>query len=263
MVVINAIEFRKCIFVGFLFLLNLNEIRLHETRLHFMQSLPFQLFGADLFYFNILCFLCDLFVGWKLGCLDYVLYSALFPYDLSNIQNALVLGSQNMAILLDPVFAVLHVPFHILVWLLPVLFIFYSKELFLIYENGYRNNHIPSLNGLWFMHLNMFEQYSKLAYTLSLVMSYFLGRRDMRLLPVFLNGSCFRSFLPFIIRSPFLNIYIMLGVLFEYFMCQFNKSDIVNTNFMMWIALIFDCLYLLDIKFNKKGQLKDNNEANK
>lgn len=129
----------------------------------------------------------------------------------------------------------------------------FSNILYAPYLNGYKNNHTPGLNGFWYLHVCMVKQYSKLCYSLMLVFSGFLIAKEPRLFPIFRNHSSFISFLPFIKYSKYLNIYFVLSLGFEYIFMLFRTIEITNTNFLYWIVLIFNILYIYDIRF---GSLK-------
>lgn len=213
----------------------------------------------DNVYFNTTCALCDIALSVRNRDPMYVFYSALFPSDISSIANLAVTLTPSVLdcflVMVDPAYlTVVSKPLEMFLRLLSLSEVLGESDLWLSsvlhapYLNGYRNNHIPGLNGLWYLHACAFEQYSRLYYTLVLVLACFFVRKDRRLLPVFTNGSTFTTYLPYIGKSRYLGLYYVLGLVFEYLFMLFRTFDIINTNFLYWISFLFIMLYVFDIK---------------
>lgn len=238
--------------------------KIYNSRLDILASVPF---SRCIPHLRVLCCLCDLLVAFKKRSITYLLYASLFPTDISSITNCISMFPSSLfdgvLCFLDPIyFSCIQSP------------IKSCLEIFLIYNdvstgwkspaslastvfdfirvsylNGYKNNHIPGLNGFWYFHTCMIQQYSKLSYSLILILANFFLRRESRLLPIFRNHSSFISFLPYIYNSKLISIYTALGLSFEYLFMLFRTVEIVNTNFLYWFTLFFCILYLYDIRF--------------
>lgn len=226
--------------------------------------------------FNAVCALCDVAMSIRGNNAKYIFYSALFPSDVSSITNLATTLTPSVLdcflVTFDPVYLAI---VDKSLGLVTQLFSFnevLSREADIVqnkglsplqapYLNGYRNNHIPGLNGFWYLHTCMFEQYSKLCYTLVLIFACFFIKKEPRLSPIFTNGSTFISYLPHTIRSRYLSVYCVLGFTFEYLFMHFRVFDIVNTNFLYWISFAFIMLYIFDIKYGSIGALKSRKDS--
>ncbi|KAM0681503.1 hypothetical protein GINT2_000015 [Glugoides intestinalis] len=116
------------------------------------------------------------------------------------------------------------------------------------FENGYITCHIPSLSGFWFLSMCMVEQYSRLSYSLILLYGSFLCYNKRQLTPIFKNGSTFISYLPYLMKSSYLGVYVSFAFLFEYLYMNFKQTEIININFIYWASLLFVGLYIWDIE---------------
>lgn len=231
-----------------------------ECRLHlFPQTNILRFVGLRGMLLKVLCALADVLVTLKLRNMKYLAYSALFPCDIASLCNLANLYDlpgmyvKEALILFDPAYLLLDaskIPRILDMCFLPPV---QGATLAQAYLIGYGNNHIPGLNGFWYLHMCMIEQYSKLCYTLVLVFAGFLLKREARLLPLFLNGSSFINFLPYLTQSRFINIFLCLAYIFEYLFMLFRTADIINTNFLFWASHVFCLFYLADLKCFKKG----------
>jgi len=235
--------------------------KIYNSRLDILASVPF---SRSIPHLRLLCCLCDLLVAFRKRSITYLLYASLFPTDISSITNCIFMFPSSLLdgvmCFLDPIyFSCIKNPIKSYLEILliyndistsqkgPASTVFEFMRA--AYLNGYKNNHIPGLNGFWYFHTCMIQQYSKLSYSLILILANFFLRREPRLLPIFRNHSSFISFLPHICNSKLISVYAALGLSFEYLFMLFRTVEIVNTNFLYWFTLFFCILYLYDIRF--------------
>lgn len=204
-------------------------------------------FNVDSYFFSLLCFVCDFLVCIKLKNQKYLLYSSIFPNDLFSIYNFISIYNNSFLcfiyyfLKIDILFFLLQLDISSLVFCSSI-----TNNLYEMYENGYKNSHTPSLNIFWPLHGAVCFQYSKLCYTLNLVVSYFLINKSKTATPLLLCGSSFRTYLPYLLNSKMLNVLAILGLIFEYLFSYFRNTDIVNNNFLLWVSLIFNVVYIID-----------------
>ncbi|ELA42313.1 uncharacterized protein VICG_00713 [Vittaforma corneae ATCC 50505] len=242
-------------------------IKDHSKEILLLRDFKINEFNTCLF--NILCSLADLLFSLKVRSFDYFLLSSLFPNDLSSLENFIIhFKIQELYPFLcfyEP-FYLLKLPskfsnlFHLNILLGTNLIrgrsVSLLNSLSTVYLNGLNYCHFPSLSGFWYLLMCMVEQYSGLSYTLNLIYGNFLSDKDPRLIPVYKNGSSFISYLPFILKSKFLNLYFAIALVFEYLYMNFKCSEIVNTNFLYWTSLLFVSLYIWDLKFGSLSNAK-------
>lgn len=282
-------SFKKHVLIFILFIVRMFDFSSYffnhkEDRLHIYQNI--HLYKGDLIVFKILCAISDLAVCYKIGDINYIVYTLFFPSDIHSIINFILFVCPNEVYLTKYLInfkpnylsllkgnisvssAMLNLGsagfYQITEYanIKPLNNILRStifQNLTIPYRLGYQNNHIPCLNILWYLHLSIFEQYSKVVYSLSLILSIFLLYSAPFLLPLFVNGSSFIAYLPFILKSKYLNIYFVLALLFERLFMQFRDSDIVNTNFLVWVSTIFCTLYILERKYEVEQRLIQKN----
>lgn len=227
----------------------------------------FKINKFSIFIFNLLCTLVDLLFSLKVRSFDYFFLSSLFSNDLSSLENFIVhfkLKELYPFLCLYEPFYLLMLPgklsnvlhLHLLLNTIHVKPMNILSTLSTIYSNGLGYCHLPSLSGFWYLFMCMVEQYSSLSYTLNLIYGKFLSAKDPRLIPVYKNGSSFVSYLPFILKSRVLNLYVTIALIFEYLYMHFKTNEILNTNFLYWTSLLFVGLYILDLKFGSLSGAK-------
>lgn len=230
----------------------------HSTTILILQDFGFNYFNITIF--NILCSFCDLLFALKTNSFNYYFFNSFFPNNIASIENFIILFKiRDLYPLLcfyDP-FCLLKLPNPLLNFTDLLILINHSRSLGIldtlveIYSRGYKFSHLPCLNGPWYLMVCMVEQYSKLCYTLNIIYGNFISNRDIRTLIIFKNGSGFTNYLPFIVESKNINLYVVIGLIFEYVFMNFKINETVNTNFLYWFGLIFIGLYIYDIKVNK------------
>lgn len=235
------------------------------------------IYELNSFLFNFTCTISDLIFSIASGSFHYFFYTCLFPNDISSIENLIVhfhfTEFFHLLYLLDPVYLLyssVSLPFKlnsilalqiatinlypsqftIPSWLPKRIGWLFSNIQILVFSflNGYITCHIPSLNGFWFLSMCMVEQYSRLCYSLLLLYGSFLCHNKPQLLPIFKNGSTFISYLPYLLKSDYLGIYVSFAFLFDYLYMNFKQTEIVNINFIFWTSLLFIGFYIWDLK---------------
>jgi len=203
---------------------------------------------------NLLCCLSDLLVSRSISSFDYFLLGAIFPCGVSSLENSVIhfrlTELYPLLCLYEPLY-LLHLPMGLQNLSTAVVILEFAGKpgLSTLYHNGFDYNHLPGLNGFWYPFVCVVEQYSKLSYTLNLVYAKYLLGKEPRLFPVYRNEASFMSYLPAILRSPHLNLYVVVGLGFEYLYMCFKRNETVNTNFLYWTTLVFVGMYLYDLRF--------------
>lgn len=255
----------KYIFLFGLRIIDIPDLFIKEDRSAFLLKLrDLGIYNYDRYLLNFVAALSDILVSLNIASFDYFLTNSLFPNNLASIEN-LILHFQIQE--LYPLLCYYEPLYYLLLPgkinnLLAILSLTnessFTEFLLKIYKNGYRFSHMPSLSAFWYLSMCMVEQYSSLSYTLILIYGKYLANFDIRLIPMFRNGSGFTSYLPHVINSAYLGVYAFNALIFTYLYSNFNKVEIVNTNFLHWATLFFLGFYIWDLIYGslKKKSLK-------
>jgi hypothetical protein len=210
-------------------------------------NIPF----VNLLYLKLIYSLADILIFYKLKYqLKYLVISLIFPSNLSSLENLILIYNFEpcyfLLALLDPLYLLI-LPNKMKIFSDLFLINFYEISLLTI---GYGSCHNPSLSTFWYPSMCMIEQYSSLSYSIHLINSKYLISKEKRLFPLLKSNSNLMSFLPFILNSKLSSLYCIVNSVFEYMFLLLKQYEIVNSNFLYWITLIFTIIYVIDIKMN-------------
>ncbi|OQS53891.1 hypothetical protein EHP00_713 [Ecytonucleospora hepatopenaei] len=228
---------------------------------------------------------CDILVAYKINNEKYLQYNIYTQSHISSLENLLILFKTNHPHLVDVLLSYINIyntgNFENLMLLNISREIFINKEKSLIsnrntlqsmkkiydsFKNFKNNNyavgysfkpfayhlrkriHLPCLNACWFVNLHTEEQFKKLIFQIYLIVSFCVYDIDPKMALLFKPGVTFTNYLPYILKSYYVNVYFVLYLMFTYLLENFKHGRIVGTNFLMWISFLFSLLYIFDKK---------------
>lgn len=192
--------------------------------------------------------ICDILTARLMGSERYLLLSMFLPADAISLENLLLVlmerGHRSLCGMLLAHMSIFYIPLltdehlHVVSYMYPA------------YRKSYNESHKISLNISWFLHLNMFEQYSRYFHDiLYAVFVYLLNMvpREQRMEIVLLfKPSNYKSYLLHVADSPLFHLYLLVFVLESYIQHLFRTSGTGNPNFVNWCSMAFVGMFVLE-----------------
>lgn len=194
----------------------------------FYTVIPFRLFP-------FIVIICDILTAYRLKSFKYFYYTIFLPIDITSLENVLIAFSPSFLDFLGP-------------WLDPLLGVLHNTIGLL----DIKIDHIPSLSINWSSNMCIISQFHPFTRSYALLISFFLIFHNPKLFPMLKTRATFRNYLYFIHESNFLPLYFSIYILFGLLNRLFNSYFVVNTNFLYWVTLIFNGLYIYELKFSNQ-----------
>ncbi|ORD94836.1 hypothetical protein ECANGB1_2232 [Enterospora canceri] len=199
---------------------------------------------------RIICALCDIIVFRMTQSQNYLIYSNYIPVNYGSVENALILLKRRFtdyAILFDELIKYLNGfeyyenysnriqidKKQLLINLkrlrdnqIPIKSTHYCNEYMVEPFNINKLTYTPSLNGVWFLLINIDEQYNKFTTDLLYWIGTEFAQVDWTLSPVFNPRGSLTNYLLFISDSPMMPWYFVLHLIFCYLIDNFKHSHI-------------------------------------
>ncbi|KAL6122497.1 hypothetical protein NUSPORA_00414 [Nucleospora cyclopteri] len=222
-------------------------------------------------YLRLFYAFCDVFVARKLNSQKYLEYAFYTPSDYSSLENLLQLlaADQKTAyfkVLIEYSLLFLNSYNTDKIFLADLVTGKLQTNIEVCDQTGNRSsccfkgtnfdyetqrNHLPCLNGFWFLHINMISQYSSLYNDLIFLISKNFTQINQKLLLVFKPRVTFINYLLFIHNSPLIPVYFTIYLFFIYHLENFYQGMVVGTNFLMWPCSIFTLIYIYEVTNTK------------
>jgi hypothetical protein len=198
-------------------------------------------------YFVYVCCIADLLTSILLRSPSYLLYSAFLPADVVSVENLLLSLMKSgicpsLCSMLLVNLSVFYLPcmnmheIHMASYLLPA------------YLSSYRQSHRISLSIGWFLHMNMFEQYSRYFYDVLFLLMMYLSsvvpRNQVLELVLLFKPSNYKSYLFHVLDSQCFHYYATLCIIESHVQYLLRTGDAGNVNFCSWIIAVFIILFI-------------------
>eukprot|EP00866_Antonospora_locustae_P002070 jgi/Antlo1/2070/2088 len=215
------------------------------------------------FDINIVSPLLDLLSSVILDDPSYFLLSIFLNNDLVSLENLLLVVRYRFA-MLKPLTDLVLV--HLNIHYVPLLFadirtlslavLLLGSSAREVYEEAYRNCHLPSLNAQWLSHTNMFQQYNRYFFDIfNISFIYFSVISKYTVFIIFMfNQSYYKNFL-FVYKFFNLKLgsfYAALIAVHAYLLFIFRLNGTANLNFVNWVCLVFNALLCFEMYYKKK-----------
>ncbi|ORD97619.1 hypothetical protein HERIO_529 [Hepatospora eriocheir] len=107
-------------------------------------------------------------------------------------------------------------------------------------------NFYPSLNILYYYHLNIDEQFYEYFNDCTRILGDAIFIKEFKFFLSLKPFCTFNNYLLFIHKSKYLPLYFTFYICFMFYNYEFNENVIVNSNFIKWLSVCFNTLYFYD-----------------